>query len=107
GGVWVGLKWPPGDSNEGGSHLPTVWKWKACSPGGNPLRESLSRTPAGVCDSETVPTPCPFVSLSAAFADCATAGTAKAIVSRVVAPIPEECFNFSRRGERRLGGDVK
>jgi Tripartite tricarboxylate transporter family receptor len=34
--------------------LPTVWKWKACSPGGNPLSESLSRTPAGVCVSETV-----------------------------------------------------
>src|SRR5262249_5547479 len=94
GGVWVGLKWPPGDSNEGGSHFPTVWTWKACSPGGNPLRETLSRTPAGVCDSETVPTSCPFAPLSATFADCATAGTAKPIVSRVVAPIPAKCLNF-------------
>src|SRR5262249_23206610 len=80
--------------NEGGSHLPTAWKWKACSPGGNPLSESLSRTPAGVCDSEIVPTSCPVVSLSAAFADCATAGTAKPIVNRVAAPIPAERLNF-------------
>jgi hypothetical protein len=27
----VGLKCPPADSN-GGSHFPTLWVWKACSP---------------------------------------------------------------------------
>src|SRR5262249_47446518 len=43
--------------------------WNACSPGGSPLSETLSRTPAGVCTRETDPTSCPLAPLSAAAAD--------------------------------------
>src|ERR1700688_491838 len=58
--------------------------WRACSPGGIPLSESLSSTPAGVCSRETVPTSWRFVSLSSALADWAAAGRTSAVASKAV-----------------------
>src|SRR6187399_2414055 len=80
-----GLKCGPADSN-GGSHLPTAWMWNACSPAGSPLASSLSRTPAGACESSTVPTCLPLLSLSTALPDWAAAGSAKPAVNSAVAP---------------------
>ncbi len=42
---FIGLKWSPALLN-GASHLPTWWKWIACSPAGSPLRSPFIRTPA-------------------------------------------------------------
>src|SRR4030081_363966 len=58
--------------------------WKACSPGGIPLSESLSSTPAGVCNRETVPTSWRFVSLSSALADWAAAGRTSALANKAI-----------------------
>src|ERR1700730_14805937 len=58
--------------------------WKACSPGGIPLSESLSSTPAGVCSRETVPTSWRFVSLSSALADWAAAGRTSAVANKAI-----------------------
>src|SRR5882757_2908293 len=63
----AGLKCPPA-LVKGGSHLPTAWTWKACSPAGTPFTVSLSRTPCGVCSSATCPTSLPLVSFSDALA---------------------------------------
>src|ERR1700676_1685552 len=57
---------------------------KACSPGGIPLSESLSSTPAGVCSRETVPTSWRFVSLSSALADWAAAGRTSAVANKAI-----------------------
>src|SRR4051812_4796902 len=69
-----GVKCGPADSNAGASHLPTLWMWKARSPAGMPLSESLIKTPPGVCVSSTTPTSLPLLSLRSVWADCAAAG---------------------------------
>src|SRR3954451_23715752 len=81
-----GLKCAAADSNDGASHLPTLWMWKACSPAGIPLSESLIKTPPGVCVSSTRPTSLPLLSLSAVWADCATAGNESPAVSSDAMP---------------------
>src|SRR5215208_1644613 len=81
-----GLKCAAADSNDGASHLPTLWMWKACSPAGMPLSESLIKTPPGVCVSSTTPTSLPLLSLSAVWADCAAAGNESPAVSSEAMP---------------------
>jgi hypothetical protein len=48
------------------------------------LSESLSRTPAEVCNRETLPTSWRFVSLSSALADWAAAGRTSAVANKAV-----------------------
>src|SRR5690242_19466346 len=72
-----GLKCPPA-LVKGGSHLPTAWTWKACSPAGMPFTDSLSSTPCGVWTRSTVPTSLPLLSLRTAFAVSAWAEIAAA-----------------------------
>src|SRR6202035_4938874 len=69
--------------------------WKACSPGGIPLSESLSKTPAGVCKRETVPTSWRLASRSSAVADWAAAGRTHAVANEGLAltmPAPFRMF---------------
>jgi hypothetical protein len=73
----VGLKCPPAEVN-GGSHLPTAWTWKACSPGAMPLSASRSSTPCGPSLSAMVPTPAPLALFSVTVAVSAIAGAARA-----------------------------
>jgi hypothetical protein len=67
---------------------------EACSPGGIPLSESLSRTPAGVCSSETVPTSWRFVSLSWAMLDWAAAESTSAVDSMAAMPTARAHFRM-------------
>src|ERR1700692_910156 len=79
---------------------------KACSPGGIPLSESLSSTPAGVCSRETVPTSWRFVSLSSALADWAAAGRTSAVANKPVTLMVRVHFrNFMPWSPRRQSVD--
>src|SRR6185312_8592708 len=85
-----GLKCPPA-LVKGGSHLPTAWTWKACSPAGMPFTDSLSSTPCGVWTRSTVPTSLPLLSLRTAFAVSAWAETA------AVQAMPSTAINRLKR----------
>src|SRR6185295_4056539 len=85
-----GLKCPPA-LVKGGSHLPTAWTWKACSPAGMPFTDSLSSTPCGVWTRSTVPTSLPLLSLRSAFAVSAWAGIA------AVQAMPSTAINRLKR----------